>query len=49
MKTEIDKLNDRIDFLLKIINDMSEVDIIQSERIDTANKRIDVLNKRLGS
>lgn len=45
MKTETDKLNDRIDNLIGIMNDMIELGKIQSERIDTINKRIDIIKK----
>ena len=45
MKTEIDKLNDRIDYLFKIIGNMMETDRIQSERLDTANERIDIIKR----
>ena len=47
MKTEIDKLNDRIDHLLKIINDLIEVDKVQSERIDLVNRRVNIIKRTI--
>ena len=47
MKTEIDKLNDRIDHLSKIVNDRIEVDKMLSKRIDIVNERVDIIKRTI--